>query len=447
MLLWTSKMALAASALYVMLLGVLTRGEAVGVATSVRLHKKTIKEAVKETIEEVDSDQGYGHFKTKGHFLSGLHVDLRGHHRTRVIHTSAYFGTVEIGTPKQSFQVVFDSGSGNVLVPAIDCTDAPCLSHNRYNMAASPSARHISCSEEEQQDNITTNFGTGKIVGNCVEDQVCLGTVCYPGSFVAMTQESKMPFVFFQFDGIMGMSLPGMSQGLHFNTMERLTSIEKLHQTVFSVFLSNSVSDVEESEITFGSVKTSKMASDLHWVPVSRETGYWEVKVTDITLDNHPQELCSNCYVAVDTGTSCLAGPSVLIQTLDHILNVEPDCSNYDTLPNLGFLIDGQILNLEPGDYVDKGSGCQVSLLSVDVPPPKGPLFILGIPFLQKFYTVYDGVNKRVGFAVAKHVGAGPNMADVVMTQLGSRTVKNSRWSRENVRRQMHRRAKTYLRK
>merc|ERR1719188_936240 len=206
------------------------------------------------------------------------------------------------------------------------------------------------------------------------------------------------------------------------------------------------MSDVEESEITFGSVKTSHMASDLHWVPVSRETGYWEVKVTDITLDNHPQELCSNCYVAVDTGTSCLAGPSSLIQTLDHILNVEPDCSNYDTLPNLGFLIDGQILNLEPGDYVDKGSSCQVSLLSVDVPPPKGPLFIFGIPFLQKFYTVYDGVNKRVGFAVAKHVGSGPNMADVVMTQLGSRTVKNSRWSRENVRRQMHRRAKTYLR-
>jgi len=382
--------------------------------------------------------------------LTGLHVDLRGHHRTRVMHRTAYFGTVEIGSPKQSFQVVFDSGSGNLVVPASDCPSAPCLTHNRYNMSASPSARRISCGEEEWLDNMSTSFGTGKIFGNCVEDQVCLGTVCYPGAFVAMTYESKMPFVAFAFDGVLGLSLLAMSEGLHFNTMERLKWTERLHQTVFSVFLSNSDSDVEESEITFGSVKTNHMASDLHWVPISRDTGYWEVKITDITLDSHPQDLCSDCYVAVDTGTSCLAGPSVMIQELARILNVEADCSNFDTLPNLGFLIGGQILNLEPNDYVDKMSdSCDVSLMAVDVPPPKGPLFVFGIPFLEKFYTVYDGVNKQVGFAVANHVGDGRKHADVVMTQLGS-SVKNSRWSRENVRRrmkQMTQRATTYLRK
>jgi len=426
-------MSLTVSVLCVNLFGLLARGDAVGVATSVQLHKKIVKEAIKDTAEDMDSDHGHGHVKGHGHVLTGVHVDLRGHIRTRVMHKAAYFGTVEIGTPKQSFQVVFDSGSGNIVVPAENCTSEACLIHSRYNMAASPSARFISCSEEEQKDNMTTTFGTGRISGNCVQDQVCLGSVCYPGSFVAMTSETKMPFAAFNFDGVLGLSLEQMSQGLHFNTMERLKATERLHQTVFSVFLSNADSDVEVSEVTFGSIKTSHMASDLHWAPVTRDTGFWEVQISDITIDNRPQNLCTNCYVAVDTGTSALAGPSGIIQELSLRLNVDPECKNYHELPNLGFVIGGQILNLQPDDYVDSTpESCDVSLMDLNVPPPKGPLFVFGIPFLEKFYTVYDNVNKQVGFAVAKHVGDGPGHAAAVMSQLGASVSNNSKWNIHN---------------
>merc|ERR1740129_1283504 len=46
--------------------------------------------------------------------------------------------------------------------------------------------------------------------------------------------------------------------------------------------------------------------------------------------------------------------------------------------------------------------------MNYNVPPPQDPIFVLGIPFLERYYTVYDEPNNRVGFAVAHHKGRMP---------------------------------------
>merc|ERR1719428_561609 len=131
------------------------------------------------------------------------------------------------------------------------------------------------------------------------------------------------------------------------------------------------------------------------------------------------QGICADCQVAVDTGTSELAGPSEVIDLLESKLDVASDCSNFAELPRLGFLVKGKVLNLDPKDYVDEIPGdCSVSLMRLDVPPPNGPLFVFGIPFLQKFYTVYDRKSKSVGFAVAKHAGQTPKEANAVLVSV-----------------------------
>lgn len=213
-----------------------------------------------------------------------------------------------------------------------------------------------------------------------------------------------MPFASFAFDGVLGLALDTMAQGPEFSMMSRMVSHKLLKEPLFSVFLSDS--DDEVSEITFGEVKNEHMASKLFWVPVNQKSGYWEVQIKDITFNNKRQHVCEGCRVAVDTGTSELAGPSDIISNLRSKLDVKSDCSNFDKLPNLGFAIESHVLNLAPRDYVDKkGGSCTVALMNLDVPPPKGPLFVFGIPFLQKYFTVYDHATNKVGFAVAKHGG------------------------------------------
>jgi len=203
----------------------------------------------------------------------------------------------------------------------------------------------------------------------------------------------------------MSLSLPQMSEGARFNVLDCMIRDRTLKHNLFSFFFG--AADDEASEVTFGEWRESRMASKLFWVPVSNP-GYWQVEMDDITIKNKKQGLCKDkhCQVAVDTGTSLMAGPTDIVNALVDRLHVATDCSNFDTLPVLGFQLSNHILNLRAEEYVDRGEdGCSLALMTLDIPPPKGPLFIFGDPFLRKYYTVYDRENLKVGFALAKHPG------------------------------------------
>lgn len=327
-------------------------------------------------------------------------------------HKMAYFGNIQIGSPPQEFSVVFDTGSGNLIIPGQDCDSDACVKHKRFNHGQS---KAVNCdgtnvADGMEQDEITITFGTGHVTGRCFADSVCISNACSPANFISSTDESSQPFASFSFDGVLGLALDSMAQGNEFSIMNRLQTTGELLKPLFAVFLSDS--DTENSEVTFGGFKQEHMASDLYWVPVNGNAGYWEVEIKDIYFDKKPMNICQGCRVAVDTGTSELAGPTDTITKLQSLLKVDGDCSKVDSsLPKLGFAVKGEtgkakILSLSPKDYTSpSASGCSLSLMSLDVPPPKGPLFVFGIPFLQKYYTVYDHETSSVGFAVAQHEG------------------------------------------
>merc|ERR1719253_314010 len=359
---------------------------------------------------------------------------FNGESATKVVHKTAYYGKVEIGTPKQPVTVVFDTGSGNLMVPSTYCRSHACTMHKRFDRKVSATAQDIEADgslskKGAMRDQITVTFGTGEISGVFVKDDVCIGSLCTNMHFVGATDETEDPFSSFNFDGVLGLALPQMSQGHDFSLMDKLVHSKALRQPMFSVFLSDS--DMESSEITFGALKEEHMVTPMFWQSVTRDSGYWQVQIEDITINNKKQSLCEACQVAVDTGTSQLAGPTDVIQDLSKRLDVKSDCSNYKSLPDLGFVMGDNVLNLKPQDYVDKGpDGCEVSLMSLDVPPPNGPLFIFGDPFLRKYYTAYDSANRRVGFATARHMDMPGEAAASLLVSLQP-SVKKSAWPEE----------------
>jgi len=315
----------------------------------------------------------------------------------KVIHKTAYWGRVTLGTPPQSFTVIFDTGSGNVIVPVSDCKDAGCAPHRKYDDRASSTSKDVKNERGEEATQIS--FGTGKITGDFYQDKLCIsGSLCLNANFIAANKMSQQPFEQIPFDGIVGLGFKDLSMGQGFNLVDDLSS----QASQFSFF----VSDNDDSELTFGGYRPERLASDIVWAPVKVES-WWQVAIDDITFNNKAQGLCDGqCQVAVDTGTSMLAGPTELVDKLRDMVNPQDDCSNFHKLPNLGFKIGNSVLNLKPEDYMDKSaSGCSFSLMALDVPPPKGPVFVFGDPFLRKFVTIYDRSKPAVGFAAAKHGG------------------------------------------
>jgi len=339
-----------------------------------------------------------------------------------VIHKTAYWGTVKLGTPAQEFKVIFDTGSGNLIIPAKSCDMAGCNPHKKYSPDASSTAAKVVNERGESATEIS--FGTGDISGDYYKDKFCIAEqLCTEVRFVAATAQSAEPFSETPFDGILGLGFKDLSMGDHFNILDDLNANAQLPSGTFAVYLT----DDSNSEITFGGYKPDQVASDIVWANVVRES-YWQVGVDDITFNNVETGLCGKgCQVAVDTGTSMLAGPSDLVDKLSNKLDAKDDCSNFDGLPTIGFKVKSKVLNLAPEDYMDKSEGdCSFSIMALDVPPPKGPLFIFGDPFLRRFVTIYDRDGPRVGFAVAKHGNLDAEAASKIISDVkGNKKVES----------------------
>jgi cathepsin D len=320
------------------------------------------------------------------------------------VEDAEYFGEVSIGTPAQKFKVIYDTGSSNLWVPSKRCTNCKGRPH-LYD--ASASSTYVKNGED-----FALRYGTGSCNGFLSSDDVQLGDLTISNfTFGEVVTEAVDVFGDAPFDGILGMGVPAAAVDHVAMPMQALLDQKKIDHNVFAFYLTSG--GRTGSMLTLGGTDSSLHAEDFTYVKLAmakRLLPYWVISASDIKVAGQSTKSCSwltGCYMVVDTGTSVIVGPpSQMDSLIKQVGEVSKDCSNVKSLPTVTINMGGKDFDLGPEFYVlrakDDKSGqeeCQLGLQGMNA---GAPLWILGDPFLRKYYTVWDGEQQRVGFAVAK---------------------------------------------
>jgi hypothetical protein len=342
-----------------------------------------------------------------------------------------YSGVVKIGNPPQEMEMVFDTGSANFIITSSKCQSAGCRPHRKYDADKSKTSKEIRSLVEHTQDYVKNTeggrdevfirFGTGNVKCFLTEDQVCIGEdnqFCVENLLMLEAyEESENPFSIVKFDGIIGMSFSHLSVNKKSNFLDMLLASGKITQRVFSFYFNND--DNRLSQIHLGGINKEKFKGKIYFSDVISKN-YWEIKIEKILYGPFELESCQKtpCFAVVDTGTSMIAAPTPIIRELMNYSTVKEDCSNFDSLLNLRFQINGVVFNLDPKYYVMKIADdfetsnrvnsdklrCMNAYMTLNALSSREKLTILlGSPFLKKYYTVFDRERGKVGFAVANH--------------------------------------------
>ncbi|GAA5881657.1 hypothetical protein JCM1840_004232 [Sporobolomyces johnsonii] len=335
-------------------------------------------------------------------------MSKRGTMALTIQDTAIWTGPVTIGTPAQSFNIYFDTGSSDFTVASTSCTTS-CDTKNRYDVAASSTAYKTSTT-------VTTNFVDGtSSSGTLVKDVVsAAGLTATNQSVIAATSLSSSVSAI-ESDG-MGLAWPALSQAFSTALPFTLYNQGQGSQPWFGLRLSNTAG---VSQLTFGGYNRARVNGSPRWLSITKDSGdtfntYWQVGGSAPYV-NGAQAITTRVNHIFDSGTTLIvAPPTAAAQFWASV----PGSAQYDdnfytypcaspptvefsfariTLQKYGISSDDFNLGYLPNNQTQ----CVGAVISQNL--GIGSSWILGDTFLLSWYTVYDvSGSGRIGFGTPR---------------------------------------------
>ncbi|XP_041955565.1 pepsin A-like [Alosa sapidissima] len=311
-----------------------------------------------------------------------------------------YYGIISLGTPPQSFRVIFDTGSSNLWVPSVYCTSSSaCKNHRKFNP-------DVSSTFKSTTEPVQIQYGTGSMTGILGYETLEVGGITVNNQIFGLTETEGQFMQYMTWDGILGLAFPSISAAGATPVFDNMMSQGLVSQDLFSVYLSReSATETKPgSVVIFGEIDSQYYTGTFSWIPLTATT-YWQIQMDSVTINGNVVGCAGGCQAIVDTGTSLVIGPYNDIQNINGWVGAYTNnygdavvsCGNILSMPEVVFHINGQALTLPASAYVSQGhNSCTTGFYNGG-----GTAWILGDVFIREFYTVFDRKLQMVGFAPA----------------------------------------------
>ncbi|KAI6020112.1 hypothetical protein PISMIDRAFT_29263 [Pisolithus microcarpus 441] len=327
----------------------------------------------------------------------------------------SYIAAVGVGNPATTYNLIVDTGSSNTWVGA----------ETSYT---------VTSTSVDTDEPVSVSYGSGSFSGTEWTDTVTLESLTINQQSIGVASQSTG---FSGVDGILGIGPEDLTQGTLTN--EPTTRIPTVTQNLYTQgeipaeivgvsFEPTTTDSSTNGELTFGGVDSSKYTGTLSYTPLTTTAPasyYWGV---DESITYGSTTILSTTAGIVDTGTTLILIATDAYNQYQSVTGGVSDSatgllrlttSQYDALQNLDFNIGGVTYSLTPNGQIWPrslntyigGSSDYVYLIVGNLGSNSGSGldFVNGQTFLERFYSVFDTTNSRVGFATTPYTDATTN--------------------------------------
>lgn len=263
-----------------------------------------------------------------------------------------YYGEIELGTPGQKFEVIYDTGSSDLWVASNSCGSS-CGSHAKY--VSSKSSTYVA-----NGTNFHIMYGSGPVSGFESQDNLNLGGLVVKDQIFAEVTDAKglgAAYKVGKFDGILGLAFPILSVNKVPTVFENLVEQKTVSAGQFAFYLGTSSG--ADGELVFGGYDTNHFTGEISWVNLKAPT-YWEIQLDALNVDGTNYVASGGASAIVDSGTSMLTAPKDVVKQLAEKIGAKKfiggeyvtACSKIDSFPDFEFMIDGKTYTLTPKEYM-----------------------------------------------------------------------------------------------
>ncbi|PPQ91159.1 hypothetical protein CVT25_003037 [Psilocybe cyanescens] len=318
-----------------------------------------------------------------------------------------YVASVGVGSPPTQFNLLIDTGSSNTWV-------------------GSGTAYKKTSTSVQTSNKVSVTYGSGSFSGNEFTDTVTLASgLVIPKQSIGVATKSTG---FQDVDGILGIG----PVGLTLNTLSPATNslIPTVTDNLFAngvinaneigiSFNPTTVEDNKNGELTWGGTDSTKFTGSVSFIPLTTTApanGFWGINQS-VRYGASTSILTTTAGI-VDTGTTLVLLATNGFKKYQTATKATTDAAtgmlkvstaNFNALQSLFFVANGATFELTANAQIWPralnadigGVAGSIYLIVADLGSNSGEGldFINGFTFLERFYSVFDTANKRVGFA------------------------------------------------